>query len=519
MTLREIQAIALLEIGQWRGGLFPIRVGGGKTMLSLLAPRMVGAKRPLILIPAHLREKTQREMKTLRKHWVLPSFIRVESYQSLSRKGGADLLTQYAPDMIIADECHYLKNPSAACTKRVSRYMKQNYHDVVFVGMSGTITKRSIKDFAHLASWALKDFSPCPTTWPVMDDWCRALDVNVAPHRRLAPGALDKIKSHPFEGIRIAYQKRLTETPGVVASQDGPLPIALEINSHLLPSPQEFEPHWKALRKDWCTPDGWQCADGVEIWRHARELGLGMYYTWDPRPPQDWVLARAAWGSASREIIKNNKRHLDTELQVREAVQEGLYPQAARALADWTAIQKTFEPNVVPVWVSDHAIQWIVDWAKKAPGIVWVSHRYLGERLEKAGLPYYGSQGLHAPTGRQIEDAPPTRTIAASIAANGTGRNLQAWHRNLITGVPPNGAIFEQLLGRTHRDGQKNEKVLADVLMGCYEDVKGFWRAVEDAQYQEEITGQSQKMCYGDTENVLELEALPPSSSFQWRKD
>jgi hypothetical protein len=53
--LLPLQAIALAELAQWRGVFAPIPVGGGKTLLSLLASRMLpGVERPLLLLPAHL---------------------------------------------------------------------------------------------------------------------------------------------------------------------------------------------------------------------------------------------------------------------------------------------------------------------------------------------------------------------------------------------------------------------------------------------------------------------------------
>jgi superfamily II DNA or RNA helicase len=43
MTLRPIQAQALSELEQCQGLFAPIRVGGGKTLISLLAPALLQA--------------------------------------------------------------------------------------------------------------------------------------------------------------------------------------------------------------------------------------------------------------------------------------------------------------------------------------------------------------------------------------------------------------------------------------------------------------------------------------------
>ncbi len=78
MTLKPVQAAALHELVTQRGLFAPIRVGGGKTLVSMLAPLVVGAQRPLLLIPANLRTKTLRDFDTLAHHWRRPPLYRIE---------------------------------------------------------------------------------------------------------------------------------------------------------------------------------------------------------------------------------------------------------------------------------------------------------------------------------------------------------------------------------------------------------------------------------------------------------
>lgn len=520
MSLRPIQAVALVEAAQWDGGLFPIRVGGGKTLITVLLPRMFRHKtRPLILLPAHLIDKTHRELRELRKHWIIPAFLRFESYQKLSRINAAGMLESYEPDLIIADEAHYLKNPSAACTKRVARYLKPRRNEVATVLLSGTFINRSIREYAHLSSWALKKTNPLPEGFDVLDEWSRALDVNVAAHRRLAPGALSALRAHPVEDIRKAFRRRFVQSPGVVATQEPPLDIGLEISSVTVELPPELKTAYKTLRDEWTTPDEWPVEDGVAMWRHARELSNGFYSVWDPRPPDDWREARTEWARTSREIIKNNRRNLDTELQVRRAVSQGLYPFASRALQAWEKIGPTFKPNSIPVWVSDRTVEMIVGRADRT--LLWTDRPALGQRLEElAGIPYYGQKGLDS-RGNFIEDHDPDRLGSAvvSIDANKEGRNLQhRWYKNMILDVPPNGKRWEQMLGRTHRDGQPESVVKVEVLFGCIEDVLGFWRAVEDSAFAEDMSGQAQKLCHADLEKVLDSEVAACQKGDQWRK-
>jgi hypothetical protein len=113
------------------------------------------------------------------------------------------------------------------------------------------------------------------------------------------------------------------------------------------------------------------------------------------------------------------------------------------------------------------------------------------------GIPYYGRKGLDA-AGHSIEDHPADKPLIASIAANAEGRNLQRFNRNLIVSAPPTGALWEQLIGRTHRPGQESDEVRADVFVGCSEAAAGFWRAVTDAQAIQDLLGQDQKLVYAD---------------------
>jgi len=528
MDLKPVQAVALCEIAQWRGGLLPIRVGGGKTLLSFLASRVVpSVQRPLILLPAHLREKTQREMRLYRRHWKLPAFIRIESYQMLSRINGAGLLEDYEPDQIFADEAHLLKNPSAACTKRMARYLRERRKNgdlgPDFIAASGTITKRSIRDFTHLSAWALRHMSPCPADYDALDEWSRALDVNVAAYRRLAPGALSALRASPTEDIRLAFRRRLTETPGVVATQEGPLPIGLEITSHSPPLDPTLIGAYQSLRDNWITPDEWPIEDGIAMWRHARELATGFYSRWNPRPPDDWRDARREWAAQCRDILSNNRRNLDSELQVRRAVDAGQYPAAVSALRRWQEVEPTFDPNAEAVWVSDRTLDWIANWARaNGPALLWTERPAVGLRLAaRHGMPYYANLGIDARTGRDLEAHVPLRDGSAvvSIDANSVGRNLQTWDRNFLIDIPPNGAKWEQVLGRTHRDGQQSPTVHVGVLFGCIEDVSAFWRAVEDSEYAEDLTGQAQKLVHSDLEQVEDLDAARLRVGPQWSKE
>lgn len=505
MTLHPIQAVALYEAATF-GGLFgPIRTGGGKTLISLLIPYVMGARRPLLLTRANLVEKTRREMRELAAHWPIPNFIRIESYEKLGRTNHAGLLDLYGPDLIVTDECHRIKNRKAAVTRRVHRYMA-SHPETRFAAISGTITRKSLLEWAHIARWCLKNRAPIPSEhhYSELEEWAAALDErNQEPEVR--PGALfffcndeERTDPDPLNGVRRAFRRRLVETEGVVATTEGFLGSSLTIQALEGDMDPALDADFAKLRSQWLTPDDWPISEPMALNRHARELALGFYYVWDPRPPNAWLDARKAWASTCREILTNNHRNLDSELQVTHAVDAGFYPWAVQALEAWRAIKATFVPNTVPVWRDESAVDMAATWALKGPGIVWCEHVAFAERLaSRTRLAYYGERGLDR-LGRPIEGHPAEQSLIASQASNCEGRNLQKWARNLITSVSASGQTLEQLLARTHRDGQAADEVTVDVFLTCLEHADALDKARRQARYIEASTGQAQKLCYAD---------------------
>jgi hypothetical protein len=260
----------------------------------------------------------------------------------------------------------------------------------------------------------------------------------------------------------------------------------------------------------WETPDGWPLADGLEIYRHAREMALALYYVWDPRPPRPWLDARRLWSSYVRRILSGS-RSLDSELQVRRA-----FPNSPELKA-WLAVRDQFKPQTVPVWLDDSSLKACADWLDDECGIVWTEHVHFAEKLaEMTKIPYYGRGGLDA-RGKSVETHKPGEPMILSQQSNSEGRNLQAWSSNLITSPPPNGQQWEQLLGRTHRDGQQADEVEFRVAMFCAEHVGAFWQARKDAAYVEQSTGAQQKILLAG-HDMPTADEVADRSEPRWRK-
>jgi len=495
MELKPNQAAALRDIVD-HGGLFgPQAVGVGKTLITLLAPVVLRAQRPLLLVPASVRDQTLRKvLPQMRKHWRLHPMLRVESYTAVSLEKNAKMLDTYQPDLILADECHNLSGATSGRTKRIRRYM--NAHpETKFLAVSGTVTNRSILAYAEILYWCLKNASPLPTNWRELQDWARALDEDVPDDKRMPPGAL-ALFCEQGETVRHGFRRRLSETPGIVATRDGELGTSLRIHRREINAPPHIHAMIAKLRRDWETPNGDAIVEAVEVWRHARELALGMWYRWDPPPPRDWFDARRAWNQHVREVLKHNKRGLDTPLQVwMECAQN---PVPLKAFTDWRDVKDTFEPNTVAVWESEYLLQDAARWLRDTEnggGIAWVEHIVFGERLAQvAGVPYFGG-GEKA--SHDILDA--TGPCVASIAAHSTGKNLVQWSRNLVTCPPTSGKMWEQMLGRTHRQGQTADEVEAWVYQHTDEFRAALAQAVRDARYLKETLGGAQRLLYCDT--------------------
>ena len=573
MRLRPLQALALHEIGTVSsggtvgGGFLPLDVGEGKTLTSLLTPVViaaaaqaagrVGAQRPLLLLPANLIQKTARERDALAEHWRIPRHIRLMSYQMLGLVQSALELEQYQPDLIIADEVQKLKNRDAAVTRRVERYMER-HPETAFVGMTGTIMRKSIRDFAHVLRWCLKDGAPVPLKDAELDEWALCLDERIENEfQRVDPGALLRFAS-PAEvaaygeqvAARRGFRRRLRETPGIVASADtgtevvraDGTPVRLEIRALKYDVSPVTDGHFGKLRDDGVTPDGWVLWEAAETWRVAKELALGFHYVqvdqarysdWQQkvrtsaedsfargattgwgalatmskgyreqfdifletaRPPERWRDAKRNWFAAVREVLSRS-RTWDSPEHIAQACDAGKLPGVAPILETWRAIKDTFVSQSVAVWHDDSALRAAAAWMRKGPGIVWTEHRVFAEALsELTGAVYYGAKGF-SDDGRFVDDGDADGCVIVSVDANREGRNLQyKWHRNLITSPAEGADLWQQLLGRTHRPGQTAPVVTADVFLGCAEHARAWAKATAGAYSIRDTVGSESKL-------------------------
>jgi hypothetical protein len=323
MVLRPIQSAALIEAHIANGLFAPIGVGWGKTLITLLMPEAMDSERTVLLVPPQLRDQLAREIaEVYGPHFNLPMdrIVRILAYSELSLAKNTDLLEQLQPDLIIADEAHNLRRSSSARTKRFIRYMRDNPH-CRFVGLSGTMTTRSIMDYAHLIELSLRKNSPLPNSYKELQDWAGVLDV--APARRVQEGVLRQL-CEDGENIRQGFRRRLVNTQGVVATEESALGTSLMVEAIQPPLvPASVVDALHEVEATWAF-QGEEYADPLSMWRFRRQISVGFYYRWvwpDGKPDEEWLEARAAWKRAARDKVKLGRAGMDSEFLVASAAE------------------------------------------------------------------------------------------------------------------------------------------------------------------------------------------------------
>lgn len=497
-TLRPIQALALHELTS--GGVFgPIGVGEGKTLITLLAPTLIGAERPLLLLPARLVKKTEVELEAYAKHWNITPPPTIRSYEWVGVAKNAEFINEFNPDLVMADECQRLKNLKAAVTRRVMRFVRKHKTRCLF--LSGTITTKSLHDYWHLVKVCLPEQRlPMPRMWPELSEWADALDDNIQEQFRIDPGVLcdlgPKDEIDRLARARKGFQQRLRDTTGIVGTTQPSITATLTIELQHVKPPAEIEDALAKIRETWERPDGHQFADNLALRRYLRQVAQGFYYRWIESPPKEWLSLRLEWVDYCRDVLRHSQKY-DTEFQVALACRSGKLNDPGGIYRKWWSVRGGFKPKSETVWLSDYMVRLIQDDLKKNdPTLVWAEHVEYEHVADVLGYKYFGEMGMC--NGLAIEQASPHVSHILSVPANYEGRNLQAWHRNLITSCPSSGAMCEQLLGRTHRPGQTAEEVTCRIIITTPEHQDAWDAALQNARYLEDTTGQKQKLLYAD---------------------
>lgn len=523
LPLRPLQAAMLVDAADHGGLLISLDVGAGKSWAAPLfvtdrvpAGRegmwpQIQCERPVMLLPPSVKaEMTGTVIPTLKKIYRIHPNLKLVAYSELQTVRGANILNELRPDVLIVDEAHNLKNLTSARARRVKSYMKENPKTKV-VGMTGTLSDKSLRDFWHILLWTHPHDAPLPRSWKELEDWANAVDAGVDPVERMPPGALLEL-CEGNESAREGLQRRMSETSGFMLAQIESIKTPLVITARRdVSAPQSVQDALTLLDDAWVTPDNEPVPDGARWAQRMRELSLGFYYVWDwskvtkdGRPDMDWLRARSAWNQLVRDICRRGNTELDSELRIRNAVRAQSLPKSVQSmatatLAAWDEQRTKPEPETKPVWLSDFAMEWASGWMLQAehqghPGLVWCEHDAVLTWFAKRGVPVYGggtseelirfSKSTHAGKG----------SIVLSRPSHYQGKNMQAWHNNLVLTPPPNGKIWQQMLGRTHRAKQLAPEVRCDFMAHTDISFRSVAEAVKRARYSFETFKAPQKI-------------------------
>lgn len=557
--LRLLQAIALRELGIVGGLLGPIGVGHGKTLIDLLAPFAFSTHAEahgmphgpnilcVLLVPPGLVKQLADDYDYVGQHFHMPTMVvqgaphldragdpgapklQVMPYSRICRGEATSWLNQVQPHAIIADECHKLRDLKTATTARVRRFMDEHPW-CRFAGWSGSMTARSIRDYAHLSDWALRNGSPLPRDMEAADDWARTIDPSDRPADPgpLLEGLIATGCCGPGDTLYKGFHKRLTETIGVVSSTAPAVDCELELKEREAP---RVPPHVQDLidqALDFVRPDGEEFATALQAVECACQLACGFHYRWifphnefprDNDLVYDWLEKRKRYHKELRYKLKDPTEHLDSPQLCEYAAQRalGLRPKhkglpewASKEYLAWYEVKPKVKPESDPVRVDDYLVRNALDWAINHHGVIWYQHAAVGEWLHEMAahngydIPIFGGGkdaklALLGDSQRGIKGENGSRSVICSIKAHGTGTNglqFNFWEQ-LFLSNPGASDAWEQTLGRLHRAGQRAPKVTAAFYMHTREMRKHVLSALRSAMYVEGTMGAVQKLRLG----------------------
>ena len=512
IKLRDVQCRALECLRVEGSGFFPIGVGWGKTFICLLAGAVMERKHVLILLPSPTIEQMQKEYYRLAKHYKVPS-VTFQSYWGLSQRPESEASLNHwlkgkdpKDCLIVCDEAHKLKRREAARTKRLMRFVRDN-QEIAVVCLSGTMTTKSLLEYSHLLILCLRERTPLPLKARTLIHWNNVLGVENRPewyHYKDLEGILQRYDrtctwaerySVRRDKARRAFSTHLRGASGIVATDESALGVSLLIGR--VTTNSGFSSDLKAvidqLLETGDSPDGEQTYDDpAEVARVARQLALGFFYRWkwpEGKVDIEWLMARANWNRVVRwELEQKSAEGYDSPRLVREAVGEGRGPlDLQNAYMQWQQHSHKPAPPVEAVWLDDSIIRKAVAYARERGMCVWYQSKAVAAKLAELGMPVFLA-------GKPVHDASPI-PHAYSIAAHGTGLNLQGYDTALVLEPPSSGARWEQMLGRLHRPGQQSDEVSFEFLAHTKALKGALTKGIEDAMYIQATTRNPQKLC------------------------
>ena len=396
--LRDIQTDAIYTFEQYGGLLGPIGTGHGKTFVTIMSGvlgiRKRGHRRVALFVPPEVYSQLSlRDLPQARSHLRLDGtnfwFVQgtrkqrmdaasqpgpgvfIYAYSSLSTQTGYDELMAIAPTLFILDEAQCVANEKSARTKRLFSVVAEadkalrdgklgrdvTCKRVEVLALSGTITKKSIKDYAYVARRCLHDMAPVPIKETAIQAFSRAIDAEVEgtgqtelDRERMArliewsrlhgrdpyalPAGGPNMRLSEQEATREAFRFRLNTSPGVVATSDTSADCSLIIAWSEPPRPVNAGSERMAnlmtqVVKDMITPDGDVIEFGMHCYKWLWELTAGFYNSllW---PTEDEL--RALWVRRGKPISHEESQALLQGAHQHYALQQDYHKQLRKFL-------------------------------------------------------------------------------------------------------------------------------------------------------------------------------------------
>ena len=517
--LRPVQFVALARIeagGSIDAGVFgDIDVGEGKFLIGMLAPRIANRRNAVMLTFSSAIAQAHREIAKFSPRFPeAAGYIpRRVAYEDLSSTAQIALLDGLNPGMVICDEAHSLCSLRSARTTRLIRYVVR-HPDTRVVLLSGTFQRKKLDQLAHLAELALRDGTFLPRDDDTLQTWQMVLDRGSKPSLEQIMVLKPLMDWAGVASPEDAFRERFRTTPGVLSVPSSGPGCSLTLRRVVPSTTPTIRAAMNRLTDTWETPDGAQIVDAIHYFRALSTLELGFYYRMiypEGEMTQTWLDARKAWSKAIRSVILYRQLPgMDSPARVVLAVEAGHAPKdVTAAWRAWSAVADLIVPTREVVWVDPTPVLQAVDyWRRLGRGVLWYSHSGAIEPiLRELGVISYGAGSDTA--------ADDVAMPACSVRVHGTGKNMQAWADQVMLGASANATIWQQLLGRTHREGQLADNVTARVWCASWFSRACLVQARDEAAEIERKYGKKQRLSYAmweDDEKVAApLGAMPAS--------
>jgi hypothetical protein len=607
-ALRPLQIDALYEYETLGGLISPLGVGAGKTVCCVGSAKIGlqrrGHRRAVIMVPPEVidqlvkvdipRMRSRLSLDGIafwpvqgsaeKRKWICEqpgSGVWIYTYSMLSTPTGEEELRSIAATLHICDEAQRIANRSSARTKRWLGVVDKieeallagrlgpdvTAKHVEVLALSGTITRKSVKDYSHLAELALINASPVPMHGQSIYELSTAIDqdhegtgLSEEEQRRVGMFLTwasqnginwsdEKYQTYSRrEMLREAYQLRLRSSPGVIGSSDVGVEASLIIAWSEPQRPRNASTelmvtHMQNVVEKMQTPDGDEIDFAMHSFKWLWELSSGFYNSlqW---PAVDVVVRTQAMknkpvstSEATAIILASQEHHALLQayhVQLRRFLKNTYIPKcdtpmlvAAEItrqiegkernhrlpsdLIDAYKVQKEarfdemIERFSMAVRICDYKPAAAVQWAEEhAKKDVGGYIWFHHPELGRWTCELLKEAGIeHTFAPAGHNDAPFKSGIIVASYAHGTGKNLQHQSRNLFLELPQTALTMEQTIGRTHRSGQKADDVRCDVYVGNGFELALYNHLLAQADYIQATTGMAQRLCYATHSPVV----------------